>query len=232
MNMTKLDKRGVMPNGDIKEVKEEVWKDVVGYEGYYQVSNLGNVKSVDRYVSNNSKQMLVKGRLMNLKQDKKGYLRVNLSKNNHVTFTPVHRLVAMAFIPNLENKPQVNHIDGVKTNNNVSNLEWVTNLENMQHAVRSGLFPYAGPNRNINRPISTKVSSNGTTPGKQPKAVLQIDPITNEVIAEHMSIAEAARAVGVKVAGNIGGCCKGLYGRNTIKGYKWKYKEVMSDGYF
>ncbi len=105
----------------------EVWKDIIGYEGLYQVSNLGNVKSLFRYkkVLNNTIH--------------KGYYLISLCKNKKQLPQRNHRLVAIAFIPNPENKPQVNHIDGNKLNNNVENLEWCTPKENTQHALLIGL---------------------------------------------------------------------------------------------
>lgn len=98
----------------------EIWKDIDGYEGLYQVSNLGRVKS--------SKHDIILKTYSN-----RGYHQVQLSKNNIKSNKTIHRLVAQAFIPNPDNKPQVNHIDEDKTNNKVSNLEWVTAKENSNH---------------------------------------------------------------------------------------------------
>ena len=104
---------------------EEVWKDVKGYEGLYQVSNLGRVKRATT------------GKVLKACKITGGYLGVTLYKNSIVSSTKIHRLVAQAFIPNNENKPQVNHIDEDKTNNVVSNLEWVTAKENSNHGTRN-----------------------------------------------------------------------------------------------
>jgi hypothetical protein len=115
-----------------------MWKDVVGFEGYYEVSDQGEVRSVKRTVlQKNGKLSTYPSRL--LKPDTSGtsktiYLRVSLSKNNKVSRQLVHRLVAQAFIPNPNNKPHVNHVDNDSLNNSVSNLEWCTHSENMIHA--------------------------------------------------------------------------------------------------
>lgn len=106
----------------------ETWKDIEGYNGFYQVSNHGNMRS--RYLG-----------LTNLKLqvDKDGYFKISLMKDRKQKRYMVHRLVAMAFIPNPENKPCINHKDGDKKNNHVSNLEWVTISENTKHAFDNGL---------------------------------------------------------------------------------------------
>lgn len=114
----------------------EIWKDIEGYEGLYQVSNLGRVKSLPkqhgrRYWNNE----------FILKQNKSnnGYVCVILQKNKIKYRKSIHRLVASAFIPNFENKPQINHKDGNKLNNCIDNLEWVTASENQIHSRKNGL---------------------------------------------------------------------------------------------
>lgn len=108
--------------------REEVWKDVVGYTGLYMVSNHGNVKSLRRNI------------VLRPTNDE-GYLKIKLQFNRKTKSVRVHRVVAFAFIPNPENKSQINHINGIKDDNRVENLEWCTNIENIAHARKNGLVP-------------------------------------------------------------------------------------------
>ena len=118
----------------------EIWCDIKGYEGLYRVSNLGRVKSLERLVkSKHNSNRLVKNKILMQGIDKDGYHLVVLSVNNKRATKKVARLVGMAFIPNLKNKPQINHINGIKNDNRVSNLEWCTCKENIQHAINERL---------------------------------------------------------------------------------------------
>jgi hypothetical protein len=109
----------------------EVWKNIFND---YAISNIGNLKSL-KYG---------KEKLLKLQKDEKGYLKANLLINGKAVRCRIHRLVAMAFIPNTENKEQVNHINGVKDDNRVENLEWATNLENIRHAYKNNLIDRSG----------------------------------------------------------------------------------------
>ena len=113
-----------------------MWKPIVGYEGVYEVSDCGEVKSLDRV---DCRGNYLKSRKMRLSNSTKGYKGVGLHMQGVRASYQVHRLVASAFLPNVQNKPQVNHIDGDKANNNLANLEWCTNGENQIHAFANGL---------------------------------------------------------------------------------------------
>lgn len=125
---------------------KEIWKDIKGFEGLYQVSNFGRIKNLDKIVIGK----LPNGQLINkiykekiklIKNNKKGYLRVGLTDGNYIRNAyQIHRLVAETFIINPENKKEVNHINGIKTDNHVENLEWVTRYENITHAIKTGLY--------------------------------------------------------------------------------------------
>lgn len=118
----------------------EIWKPIEGYEGYYQVSTFGNVRSLDRLVlDKNCKSRFIKGVQIKPCVHHKGYLEVHLSKDNEEKIFKVHRLVAQAFIPNPEGLPQINHKNCDKTDNHVFNLEWCTNTENHKHKIDNGL---------------------------------------------------------------------------------------------
>lgn len=109
----------------------EIWKDIPNYEGYYQASTEGRIRSVDRIRIDNYH---LKGRVLKNNKLKDGYKQVLLMVDNKKDYEKVHRLVAQTFIPNPDNKPQVNHKNGNKGDNRVENLEWVTRSENMIHA--------------------------------------------------------------------------------------------------
>lgn len=115
---------------------EEIWKNIKEFENYYQISNLNRVKSLARY---DKRGYRIKERILKLQVNNAGYFSVNLWVNCKHKTCLMHRLVAEAFIPNFDNKPQINHRDGGKLNNRVNNLEWCTAKENITHAINTGL---------------------------------------------------------------------------------------------
>ena len=168
--------------------KIEIWKDIKGYEGLYQVSNLGNVKSLakTRKGITNREDIILK--LCN----KDGYNVVNLWKDKKKKTIKVHRLVAQAFIPNIENKPYINHINAIRNDNRISNLEWCNQSENIRHAYNIG---------NI-----------------KTKRVMQFDK-NKRYIKTWSSIKEAEKILGI-CGSHISNCCNGI--RKSAGGYIWK----------
>lgn len=123
----------------IKELNMEIWKDIKGYEGLYQISNLGNVKSLDKIINcRGDGQRLLKGKILSTRKNH-DYIHVDLTNEKLKKTYKVHRLVGIAFIDNPNNKPEINHKDGNKSNNNVNNLEWCTRIENIEHSINTGL---------------------------------------------------------------------------------------------
>lgn len=122
---------------DLKDLDDEIWKDVIGFEGLYQVSNFGRVKSLERYTEN--RHIHVKEKILKQGKNSNNYYMVVLCKKSKKFSKKVHRLVAEAFIPNPENKPNVNHKKIVTKDicdNRVDNLEWVTDLENVRYSMK------------------------------------------------------------------------------------------------
>lgn len=146
----------------------EEWKEIEGTYGLLEVSSLGNVRSNMR-----------DGRILKAQTTRKGYLRIRVTVKRERVSIPVHRAVAKAFIPNPNNLPQVNHIDGDKTNNRVENLEWVTNYENAHHAMANGLWANVYD-------ASLRTNADKRTP------VRSIDAKTGEV-REFVSVSDAER---------------------------------------
>jgi hypothetical protein len=122
-------------------LQEEIWKDIPGYEGIYQASNLGRIKSLSKTVNiSNGKKRNVLEKLFNLRTNNYGYNVVTMYLNGKMQSKRSNRVIALTFIPNPENKPYVNHINGIKNDDRVVNLEWCTAKENSIHAVKKGLL--------------------------------------------------------------------------------------------
>jgi len=174
----------------------EIWKDIEGFENYYQISNLGRVKSFRKR----------KPSILIATPNNYGYSVVSLHKQSKRSPKQVHRMVMEAFSTNPENKPQVNHIDENKTNNNVQNLEWVTRSENMMHGT-------------CRERIQATRNKRKVFCAENP--VYQIDLITGETIALFKSTREAGRQTKTD-SSLIRRCCNGK--AKFANGCKWKYK--------
>jgi hypothetical protein len=118
---------------------QEIWKDIKNFEGCYQVSNFGNIRRLDTLIPFKGTLSIKKGKVLKTTKNSKGYLTIVLCWKSYRKTYSVHRLVALTFLPNVNNKPQINHIDGNPLNNKVDNLEWCTFSENQRHAYDTGL---------------------------------------------------------------------------------------------
>ena len=117
---------------------QEIWKDIEGYEGLYQVSNLGKIKSI-QYLNRVNNKSYPRNKILKIIINEKGYLKVDLYKLKKKKRFRIHRLIAQAFIPNPNNFPEINHINGNKQDNSINNLEWCTHSYNMKEAYKLGL---------------------------------------------------------------------------------------------
>ena len=172
-------------------IMEEVWADISGYDGFYKVSNLGNIKSLQRYVKyKDGRVRLFKEKILSGGKVGRGYLSVTLFKGTKKNMEYVHRLVAEAFIPNVNNYPQINHKNGIKTDNRVENLEWCNNSMNMKHAFKTGLAKTT-----IYQVIE-----------KNKKKVIQLTK-DGKFVSEYNSVIDAAKQNNFNFS-NIARCCR------------------------
>ena len=178
----------------------EHWKEIAGFEGIYEVSDLGRVKSL----GNNKSR---KEKILKPQKECSGYLQIGLYKDGHVKMLKIHRLVAEAFIPNTQGFNTVNHKDEDKTNNTVSNLEWMSQKDNINYGTRNKRAGKAISKANINNPMLSK-------------KVQMFDKSTGELLATFPSTNEAERVTGIYHS-SISSCCNGKY--KSAGGYIWKY---------
>lgn len=183
-------------------MKEE-WRDVHDYEGYYQVSSLGRIRSLDRLVPHSrigKKTQFVKGKILTPYPSNNNYMLIVLSKNGKISRNLLHRLVAVAFIEKPTGKDWINHIDNNPKNNKIVNLEWCTPKENTAHALELGSFI-----------------------GMNAKPVWQLS-LSGIRIKKWESQKEAAESLGnYKRKSDISACCRNV--RRNALGYKWAFAE-------
>lgn len=185
----------------------EEWRDIPGYEGLYQVSNLGRVRSLDRVISNKRGIYKRKGCLKSISNASYGYKGVGLCKNGIVKTWLLHILVAKAFLPNPEKKRTINHINCNKADNRLCNLEWATDSENIKHAFKNG-----------KKPIKNQLGKLGFDSSRG-IAVVQVGKITGRNISIFGSAREAHRETGVN-ATDILSCVHGKL--KSAGGFIWK----------
>lgn len=176
------------------------WKDVVGFEGLYRVSEYGDILSIKR-------NKLLSQRL------NKGYPMVKISKNGKQYTKQIHRLVAIAFIPNLENKPEVNHLDEVKTNNHISNLSWVTAKENSNWGTR-------------NEKVIPNLMLGWKGKIRKKRPVIEIN-LSSGLILCHKSAIDVARERGITNS-HIYSCLNNAKWCKTAYGSKWFYERKVN----
>jgi len=177
------------------DYKDELWRDVVGYEGLYMVSNYGRIKSLERDFYNPHGKGHTKGGIKLPHKDRYGYLRIGLNRNGTTRIMTIHRIVAKAFIENKNEFPCVNHKNEIKSDNRVCNLEWCT---------------YRYNNHYGDRLLRISISSG--------EEVVQIDKAAKCEIGRYHSVREASRRTGIY---HIDACCRGI--RKTAGGYLWRY---------
>ena len=191
---------------------KEKWVDVKGYEGLYQISNYGHIKSKDRWKGNNGGLMLLKARVLKQHPNSRGYFRVQLvGENGKKEQLFVHRLVAMHFVdnPNIYVNNIVNHLDSDHTNNRADNLEWTTPEGNVEHAVRKGRMKHSEERK---KHLREACERNG-------KSVVGVNIKTGEIV--RFVCLNDSRNKGFQPS-CVSNCCKGT--RETHKGYRWQYE--------
>ena len=191
--------------------KTEEWRSVKGYEGFYEVSDMGRVRSLPRVIERVQGSYLKNGQIMKQREDQHGYYQIILSLGENKRHAKVHRLVAEAFIENPEGKKEVNHIDNNPKNNMVENLEWCTHRENMEWMHKNG------------RAKRTEVwlKNLHESQKKTYKAVIGTNIETGEEI--RFSNLNGVKRLGFSPS-CVCRCCKGKQGVTQHKGYRWSYE--------
>lgn len=194
---------------------KEIWKNISNYNDKYQISNYGRIKSVDSVymIPNQYKKMhkhIYRGKILKTSIDNNGYANIRLRKNGKTKCFLIHRLVAKAFIPNPNNYPVINHINGNKLDNKVENLEWCTQSHNVKEAYKLGL---------------QKTSHNVFQKGHIPHNITKINQydLQGNYIKTYNSILEATLLFTNKHSSNISQCLNGKI--NTAYGYIWRYAD-------
>ena len=192
---------------------EEIWKDIEGYENLYQVSTMGNVKSLN--FNKTSIEKILKPR-----DNGNGYLTVCLWKNNAYKHKYIHRLVCETFLPNPENKPCIDHVNCVRSDNRLENLRWATYTENLTNPITRKRN--SDTHREIYQGENNPNYGNRGKLNSLSKPIVQLDLFGNIINLWH-SAKDAERECGFD-ASTITKCCKGK--KQTHKGFKWMYLDI------
>lgn len=221
-------------------MKEENWKPIKDFEGYYEISNFGRVKSLDRVIeSSNGINKKIKERILKSSENSNGYLIVTLKKNNKRKQFKVHRLVAEAFIPNPEGKPYIDHINTIRTDNRVINLRWVTQKENCNNELSKKNYSEAQKGHEVSEEAKKKIGKahKGRKHTEETKKKLKGHEVSEETRKKigkgngklaycieldkiFESTCEASRELGI-CQNSISLACRGK--RETAGGYHWEY---------
>lgn len=188
------------------KMENEIWKDVKGYEGLYQVSNLGRVKSLGKKVEWMNVYRNTPKKILKFGDDGKGYVTVSLNKDGVFKRKYIHQIICDNYLPNPENKPFVNHKNGIRIDNRLENLEWCTQHENILHAWETGLSRPSmlgkfGKNHNKSKKIHQYLKS-------------------GELVCVFYGAYEASRKTGIRPSGIYASCCGKT---KTAGGFTWKW---------
>lgn len=214
----------------LENLEGEIWKDIPCYEGLYQVSNYGRIKSLKRSVPTKRGYMLeIPPSILRAIKDY-GYCKYTFIKDGKPKKTSAHRMELLAFVPNPENKPQIDHIDGNKENNCIYNLRWCTASENMRNEITVQKLSKASKGRILSKETRRKISEQKVGKnmcGENPnaKAVLQFD-MEGNFVKQWSCAAEAARELGFNFK-NISACCNGT--KRTHRGYVWRFAKTNKE---
>jgi len=196
----------------------EIWKDVKDYIGYYKISNLGRIKRIKSFRKNGASGYFQKEKILKqTERSKNKYLCVHLSMNGKAKVLNIHRLIAEAWLPNPENKPQINHKNGIKDDNKIENLEWCTASENMQHAIKVLNFKPNTDGLKLGAPASIKKNlniSNGFNTFNTYKEIINFIK-TNP---KYKNTNEK------NIKTHVRSCC--LNNQKTAYGYTWEYNKL------
>ena len=216
---------------------EEIWKEIPGYECYYEASTEGNIRSLDRTLNCPwGEAYPAKGKPKAICKDRYGYLHVGLSKNGRKSYPSLHRIVALTFLPNPDNKPCIDHIDGDKTNNRVSNLRWCTVKENNQNPITRKRHREVVFTEERNRKVSLGLMGHHVAEETRKKlsdfrktTARKVRQFTldGELVAEWNNTHEAAESLNLNHNTMVGLIKRGKRTKGNYKDYIFKYVEKV-----